>query len=330
MTDIAAQAKVSEATVSRVLNGRPGVSEAKREAVLAALDVLGHERPDRSRRPARGLVGLVVPELDNPVFPLFAQAVERALTRRGHTPLLCTRFGGGSAEDELVDQLLERGARGLVFVSGLHADTQADLDRYRRLLSRGVALAMINGTRPELAGSFVATDDRQAARLAVNHLVSLGHRTLGLALGPARYLPSALKAEGFAESVAALLGPGASAHVEHSLYSVEGGQAAGSRLLDLGCTGIVCGSDLMALGVVRAARARGLRVPEDVSVIGYDDSPLMGFTDPPLTTVRQPVADMAAAAVSMLLESMDRPAPRHGELAFHPELVVRGSTASRA
>ena len=107
-----------------------------------------------------------------------------------------------------------------------------------------------------------------------------------------------------------------------------GRQAAAGRLLDRGVTGIVCGSDLMALGAIRAARQRGLVVPRDVSVVGYDDSPLIAFTDPPLTTVRQPVQAMASAAVRALLDEIrGQPAPR-SEFVFPPELVVRASTTT--
>ncbi|MEU8686717.1 substrate-binding domain-containing protein, partial [Streptomyces sp. NPDC048611] len=122
------------------------------------------------------------------------------------------------------------------------------------------------------------------------------------------------------------------ARLQHTLFSVEGGHAAAAALLDDGCTGVVCGSDLMALGVIRAARQRGLDVPADVSVVGFDDSQLIAFTDPPLTTVRQPVQAMATAAVGALIEEIHeralgrREPPRRTEFVFQPELVVRGST----
>ncbi|MFE3774823.1 substrate-binding domain-containing protein, partial [Streptomyces sp. NPDC059122] len=114
--------------------------------------------------------------------------------------------------------------------------------------------------------------------------------------------------------------------VQHTLFSVEGGHAAAAALLDDGCTGIVCGSDLMALGVVRAARQRGVDVPGRLSVVGFDDSPLIAFTAPPLTTVRQPVQAMATAAVGALIEEIQGNPVQRTEFVFQPELVVRGST----
>lgn len=110
LTDIAAQAQVSEATVSRVLNGKAGVADGTRHKVLAALDLLGYERPVRLKRRSNGLVGLLIPELTNPIFPAFAQVIEQALAGHGYTPVLCTQTPGGATEDELVEQLEERGS----------------------------------------------------------------------------------------------------------------------------------------------------------------------------------------------------------------------------
>ena len=326
LADIAGQAKVSEATVSRVLNGKAGVADSTRQRVLAALDLLGYERPVRLRPRSAGLVGLVIPELTNPIFPAFAQVIEQSLTGYGYTPVLGTQMPGGATEDELVDQLVGRGVTGIIFLSGLHADLTADPGRYARLAARGVPYVLVNGFNERVFAPFVSPDDHAAARIAVRHLRALGHRRIGLAVGPDRFVPVRRKAQGFAEELEAEGPLPASGCVRHTLFTVEGGHAAAGALLEEGCTGLVCGSDLMALGAVRAARQRGLDVPRDVSVVGYDDSELNAFTDPPLTTVRQPVRAMANAAVHTLLEEIrENPVP-HTEFVFQPELVVRGST----
>ncbi|MET9495481.1 LacI family DNA-binding transcriptional regulator [Streptomyces sp. NPDC006552] len=332
LADIAAQAGVSEATVSRVLNGKPGVAAATRQSVLAALDVLGYERPVRLRRHSAGLVGLITPELENPIFPALAQVVVQALTRQGYTPVLATQTPGGSTEDELTEMLVDRGVSGIIYVSGLHADTTADTGRYERLRGQGVPFVLVDGFSPAVAAPFISPDDRAAARLAVTHLVSLGHTRIGLALGPQRFVPVQRKIEGFVRAAQELLAldPREVERdlVQHSLYTLEGGQAAAAALLDRGCTAVICASDMMALGAVRTVRERGLDVPGDVSVVGFDDSPLIAFTDPPLTTIRKPVHAMGQAAVHTLLEEVGgTPAP-HSEFVFMPELVVRGSTAS--
>ena len=331
LADIAVQAGVSEATVSRVLNGKPGVSATTRQMVLAALDVLGYERPTRLRQRSAGLIGLITPELSNPIFPAFTQVIEQVLTRYGYTPVLCTQTPGGSTEDELVELLVDRGVTGIVFISGLHADTSADTERYARLTGKGVPFVMINGYSTRISAPFISPDDRTAMRMAVQHLGGLGHERIGLAVGPARFVPVLRKLEGFTDAMAERfgLGPEAAAElVQHSLFSVEGGHAAAAALLDQGCTAVVCGSDLMAFGVIRAVRQHGLSVPGDVSVVGFDDSPLIAFADPPLTTIRQPVESMGAAAVNVLLEEISGNPAQRGEFVFQPELVVRGSTAA--
>ncbi|UGQ14883.1 LacI family transcriptional regulator [Yinghuangia sp. ASG 101] len=326
LADIAAQAGVSEATVSRVLNSRPGVAEDTRRAVLTALDVLGYERPARLRRRSAGLVGLMLPELDNPIFPAFAQVIERALAHHGYTPVLCTGTPGGATEDDYTELLLERGVSGIIFVSGLHSDAGADMTRYIRLVERGLPVVFVNGFAEGVDAPFISSDESVAVELAIGHLASLRHRAIGLAVGPERYVPTARKIAGFRRGLAATFGVDADRWIERSLFSVEGGQAAAGALLDRGVTAVVCGSDLMALGVIRAVRERGLTVPGDVSVVGYDDSPLVAFTDPPLTTVRQAVAPMGAAAVRALLDEIGGGRAPRSEFLYRPELVVRGST----
>jgi LacI family transcriptional regulator, repressor for deo operon, udp, cdd, tsx, nupC, and nupG len=329
LSDIAAQAGVSEATVSRVLNDRPGVAESTKRAVLTALDVLGYERPVRLRPHSAGLVGLIVPELDNPIFPAFAQVVESALARQGYTTLLCTQTPGGVHEDEYTRMLLERGVAGIVVISGLHADVTADPARYHALRERGLPLVLVNGYAEGVDAPFVSNDDVASMELAVAHLAALGHTRIGLAVGPRRFVPVVRKIDGFEQATARHLGtsdPGA--WVESFMFTVEGGALAAERLVGRGATAIICGSDLMALGAIRALRRQGLVVPRDVSVVGYDDSPLMAFTDPPLTTIRQSVRAMGAAAVQALVDEIAGTPVARGEYVFSPELVVRSSTGA--
>jgi len=322
--DVATQAGVSEATVSRVLNGKPGVGEETRLLVLTALDVLGYERPAALRSTSAGLVGLVVPELVNPIFPAFAQLIESGLAGHRYTPVLCTQTPGGVTEDEYVEMLLERGVAGIIFISGLHADQTADPARYHALVDRGLPIVLVNGSRSDLPVPCISTDDQGAVRTAVNHLASLGHTRFGLAVGPSRFVPVERKVLGFRAAMES--DPRIKGVEEYGLFSVEGGHAAAARLLDAGVTAIICGSDIMALGAIRAVRARGLDVPGDVSVVGYDDSPFMAFTDPPLTTVRQPVAAMSQSAVQTLVDAITGHETPKGEYLFSGELVVRGST----
>ncbi|MBK8460164.1 MAG: LacI family DNA-binding transcriptional regulator [Micropruina sp.] len=325
LDDIARQAGVSTATVSRVLNGRVGVSEQARRSVLTAIDVLGYERPVTLRGRATGLIGVLVPELRNPIFPALAEAIEIALAHHGYNHLLCTRNPGISGERAYIDMLSSHGVAGIIFVSGIHSDTTAETEQYQELITSGMPLAFINGYAAELDAIFVSTDDSVAMELGVRHLADLGHTNIGLAVGPERYLPSAGKIDGFRAAHARHL-PNEPHAVHVGGYTVESGRAAAKTLIGQGATGIVCASDFIALGAVRGARELGLHVPDDFSIIGYDGSLLTAYTDPPLTTIRQPVDTIAQTTVEALIDDIaGRPVP-HTEITIQPELVVRDST----
>ncbi|WP_433362882.1 LacI family DNA-binding transcriptional regulator [Streptosporangium sp. CA-115845] len=317
LAEVAKKVGMSEATVSRVLNGKPGVSEATREAVLTALDVLGYERPTQLRGDRARLVGLVLPELQNPIFPAFAEVVGGALAQQGFTSVLCTRTLGGVSEAEYVDLLLQQQVSGVVFAGGLFAQADASHEHYELLRERRLPTVLVNAAVAHLAFPQVSCDDVAAAEMALGHLRSLGHERIGMVLGPPDHVPSRRKLD------AAGLGP---EFVEHTMFSLEGGHAATARLIRKGVTGVICASDVMALGAIRAARRAGLSVPGDVSVIGYDDSALMNCTDPPLTTLRQPIDAMGRAVVDLLAAQIDKALVPADELLFEPELVVRAST----
>ncbi len=329
LADVAKKVGVSEATVSRVLNGKAGVSGTTREAVLTALDVLGYERPTQLRGERARMIGLVLPELQNPIFPALAEVVGGGLAQRGFTPVLCTLTAGGLSEADYVGMLLEQHVSGVVFAGGHHAQQAAPHEHHRLLRSRGIPVVLFNAAVDNLDFPCVSTDDATATWQAYTHLASLGHQRIGLVVGPQDHMPSRRKLGAFAEN-AGRAGVTGSAPVEHALFSLEGGQAATTRLLRHGVTGVICGSDVLALGAVRAIRRAGLSVPGDVSVVGYDDSAFMNCTDPPLTTVRQPIESMGKAAVALLVNQIENVAVYAEELLFEPELVVRGSTGRPA
>jgi DNA-binding LacI/PurR family transcriptional regulator len=327
LADVARQAGVSEATVSRVLNDKPGISDATRAAVLTALDVIGYERPTRLRVRRGRMIGLVVPELQNPIFPALADVVGGALAQRGFNAVLCTRTGGIS-EAEYVDMLLDRQVSGMVFAGGQYAEADAPHDHYERLLKLRLPVVLVNAAAENLPFPRVSTDDAVAVEQAFAHLTSLGHERIGLILGPPDHVPSRRKFAAY-EAVLAHAGRASTpAFVERTMFSLEGGQAAATRLIAQQVTGIICASDPLALGAMRAVRRAGLSVPGDVSVVGYDDSALMNYTDPPLTTVRQPIEAIGRAAVAMLSSQIEGAEVAAEELFFDPELVARGSTAA--
>ncbi|AZS83852.1 LacI family DNA-binding transcriptional regulator [Streptomyces griseoviridis] len=323
LAEVAKKVGVSEATVSRVLNGKPGVSAATRQSVLSALDVLGYERPTQLRGERARLVGLVLPELQNPIFPAFADVIGGALAQLGLTPVLCTQTKGGISEADYVTLLLQQQVSGVIFAGGLFAQADAPHDHYRLLAERNIPVVLVNAAIADLGFPAVSCDDAVAVEQAWRHLASLGHERIGLVLGPADHVPSARKLA----AARAVAGDIPDDCVVRAMFSIEGGHAAAAKLIDRGVTGLICASDPLALGAVRAARRKGLDVPSQISVVGYDDSALMNCTEPPLTTVRQPIESMGKAAVELLNAQIAGSAVAADELLFEPELVVRGSTA---
>ena len=323
LSEVADFAGVSTATVGRVLNGKPGIAPETRDAVLTALDVFGIERPRIFREDRAGLVGMVVPDLQNPIFPAFSEAVSLRLAKLGLMPVLCTRTADGVSEAHYIRLLLQHQVAGIVFIGSSYADAGPEYGR--ELRERKVPLVLINPADTNDGASRVSVDDGAAVDQAMAHLRALGHTRIGLVLGPVGHVPSARKLAAFVAHQATA-GTAWRDLVAHTTFSMEGGAAVTARLLSAAVTGIICASDALALGVVRAVRKQGLGVPEDVSVVGFDDSLYMTATDPPLTTLRQPIAAMAAAAVASLQAQINGNVVTGDEHNFEPELIVRGST----
>ena len=325
LVDVAAFAGVSVATVRRVLGDKPGISPATRAAVLTALDVFGLDRPAKFRGVKGGLVGLVVPDLQNPIFPALVEAVSIGLVKLGLMTALCTRTADGVSEANYIELLLRRDVAGIVFIGGSYADAGPEYGR--ELRERGIPIVLVNAADENEGVARVAVDDEAAAEQALAHLTSLGHTRIGLILGPQGHVPSARKLGAFVRHVRS--GPEDQSwreRVAHVPFSMEGGGAAMTRLLALDVTAAVCASDALALGAIRAARRRGFSVPGDLSVIGFDDSTYMSVVEAPLTTIRQPVRAMAAAAVELLETQINGQAVPTEELLLEPQLIVRGST----
>ncbi|MFJ9430506.1 LacI family DNA-binding transcriptional regulator [Streptomyces sp. NPDC101490] len=322
ITDLAAHAQVSEATVSRVINRRQGVSRKTREAVERAMVELGYERATQGQ-----LVAVVTEFVSNPFFADVAERIESALAPHGLKTVLCPVFPGGVQELDFLTALVDKGVAAVVFLSASNTVEGADTESYELLRQRRVPYVGVNGEFADgVPVPVYSTDDALAAELAVDHLHRLGHRRIGMASGPAGNRPADRRVRGFVESMARRGVTDAERWVVRQSYTVEGGQAASSVLVALGVTAIVAASDYMALGAVRGLRRQGLSVPDDVSVVGYDGTSVTEFTDPALTTVRQP-ADRLALEVgrSVLALVSNRDVPT-GELLFDPELVIRAST----
>ena len=313
LAEVAKKVGVSEATVSRVLNGKPGVSESTRQAVLAALDVLGYERPSKLRGERARLVGLFLPELTNPIFPAFGELVGGGLVQQGYTPVLCTQTAGGISEADYIELLLEQRVSGVVFVGGQYTQADAPHEHYERLADLGIPTVLVNARVAELEFPTVSTDDQVAVELGWNHLRQLGHERIGLVLGPLDHVPSQRKLEA-AKRLAAAEGGELDAEPRRPLPLQPRGRAGRRRPphprrrhrhpVRLRPARARCHP--------RRAPCRARTCRGDVSIVGYDDSALMNAIDPPLTTVRQPIEPMGRLVIELLVAQLQGTSPAHG------------------
>jgi DNA-binding LacI/PurR family transcriptional regulator len=332
LRDVAQHAGVSVATASRVVSGFDGVRTETRDRVERAMRDLLYVPP--GRRPATGMIGLLVPSLENPIFPALAQALEERATEAGYASILCNTTAAAFREVDYVHMLLDRGADGMIFISCEMTNMSGIHDHYGRLVEEGARLVFVNGALNTLNVPSVGVDEQTAGELATQHLIDLGHRRIGYVAGPDHYLPTRQKAAGWASALgSAGLNGGADELVAYGHdFTVEAGRVALRDLLarDRPPTGVICSSDLMAIGVLQEAAERGLRVPEDLSVVGFDGIEPTAWTKPALTTVEQPIEEIAETAVNALRTRMDAPRKPLPDSFFRPRLRQRASTAPPA
>jgi DNA-binding LacI/PurR family transcriptional regulator len=322
IAQIAEESGLSTATVSKVLNGKPDVSPRTRQLVQDALVTSGYRKPVRSEPPP--IVDVVFNDFDSPWAIEIVRGAVAAAQAQGLTVAL-TELAEGDERRVWFDHITSRGTRGIILLLSQLTERQR-----RELGARGLPFVVIDPTaEPGPEVSSVGATNWSGGLAATRHLVELGHKRIGIITGPPELLSSRARLDGYR---AALERAGLSVDdqmVRVGDFRVKAGFEQAKALLGLAerPTAIFAGNDLGALGVLRAARQAGLRVPEDLSVVGFDDIPLAEWSNPSLTTVHQPLTEMAAVAVQTLLASAEggESITRRVELAT--DLIVRESTA---
>jgi DNA-binding LacI/PurR family transcriptional regulator len=329
LREVARRAGVSVATASRVANGGLAVRPETRQRVERAMRELLYVPP--ARRDVTGLIGVLVPELANPIFPALAQAIETRAAPSGLASILCNTHEAAFREVDYVHMLLDRRVEGMIFISCEMTNLRGDHSHYAKLVDEGARIVFVNGAMHTLDVPSVGVDERAAGEIATQHLVDLGHERIGFVAGLEHYLPTQLKAAGRMSALAAA-GLDSDGLVAYTDFGLEGGRRALGTLLDRPSppTGIICSSDLMAIGALHEAARRGLRVPHDLSIVGFDGIDATKWSVPELTTVEQPIAQIAATAVETLQTLIDEPKRPLPNSYFRPVLRVRASTAPPA
>jgi len=329
--EVARHAGVSIGTVSNVLNRPDHVAPATRQRVLDAIDALGYVRNDSARQLRAGhsrTVAVVVLDVANPFFTDVVRGVEDALDGSGSMVIVCNSGEDSARERRHLDQLEEQRVRG-VLITPVDNGSNARLEQ---LIQRGIPVVLVDrgaGTRNRCS---VAVDDVLGGRLAATHLVEQGHPRMAFVAGPLGIPQVADRLEG-ASTVATAAGV-TLAVVEMPALTTACGRAAGKQIADLPRdqrpSAVFCANDLLALGVLQEMTHRGLAVPDDVAIVGYDDIEYAAAAAVPLTSVAQPRELLGRTAAELLFDEInDGPHHRHRQVLFEPDLVVReSSTAS--
>jgi LacI family transcriptional regulator, galactose operon repressor len=333
LRDVATAAGVHPATASRALN--PGtrllVSEDTARRVSEAADRLGY-RPNpvaRSLRTRRShTIGVLIPDLNNPLFPPIVRGIEDRLAEHGYVALLGNTDSDLAKERLVFDQLRARHVDGFVLATATAGSTIL-----AEAAESGVPVVLVNRTAQDYAFSAVSVDNEQGVRAAVAHLAALGHTRIGHIAGPQDVSTGTARLRGFREAMAAHKLPlGDAQVVVAAAYSLEEGSRLGRELLgaDGGLTAIVAANDMLAIGCYGALDELGLRCPEEISVIGFNDMPFVDRLRPPLSSVRFPHYQLGTEAATLLIERIEAQDSPVKILLLAPELVARGSTTPPA
>ena len=331
--DVARLAEVHPGTVSRALNEqtRALVNEETAERVLRAADELGY----RVNPIARGLktnrsftVGVLIPDLTNPLFPPIVRGIEDRLDRAGYTSLIVNTDSDPARERGQIEAMRARQVDGLIA-----ATARLDAEPLAEAAEAGVPIVLVNRSFEDGSFAAVTVDDRLGVRLAVDHVVALGHVHIGHVAGPQNVSTGHRRHQGFREAMAAHRLPAGTERIAFTgRFTESEGRAACAAILSVEprVTAIVAANDRLALGCYDALAQAGLRCPQDVSVVGFNDMPFVDRLRPPLSTVRVPQREIGMAAADLLLEQLGEDPPPPREILLEPVLVVRGSTAAPA
>lgn len=326
--DVARQASVSVSTVSHVINGTRFVEPATAERVRQAIEALAYRPNSVARSLRKGIthtIGLIVPDNSNPFFAEVARIVEDEGFNAGYCVFLCNTGGSEQREQTYVDVLLSKQVDGLILIA---SSSQQHI--VRRVLEARVPLVAVDRELPEQSVTQVLIDNQRGGFMAGEYLVGLGHRCIGHIAGPQDTRVGADRLQGFRRALAEAGIPFDEHWIAKGNFRYLGGQKAMTDLLHCNpaLTAVFAANDLMAIGAITAIRAAGLRVPEDISVIGFDDVSYPTAVFPSLTTIAQPVEALGRLSVQALIALIQSPntAPQHTLLL--PQLVVRESCAA--
>lgn len=326
--DVAAAAKVSTATVSRVISGSKVAGSRVRQRVLRAVNRLNYH-PNRLARDLRAglrkVIGVVIPDLQNPFHTGVVSGVESVLQRNGYTLVLGNSDDHPEREHNHLSVLRGEGAAGLILIP-----SDAPEVSYTSLRAWDIPIVAADRMPRGLQVDLVCSNHREGAREATAHLVAHGYKDIAIINGPDGVCAADDRLAGYRDALrdaAIALQPSL---IVHSDFRQAGGRAAMQKLLELSKPprAVFVANNLMALGALQAIHERGIRIPDEVAVVGFDDMPWAVSLRPPLTVVAQPVEEIGRAAAQLLLEKLNGPAHAARHVILSTRLIVRSSCGS--
>ncbi len=332
LKELAARARVHPSTISRVANNDPGLRIAS--TTRTRIEALLRETEYRPNGVARGLklrqslvLAVVIPDVTNPFFAALFRGVEDGASPRGYNVLLCNTDGSPERQRSHLQSLQARRVDGVILASSFLKDPTVRWLRHQR-----IPHVLVNRFSDEGQDPFVGSDDVLGGAVATQHLADLGHRRIGHLAGKATVSTGVLRRRGYLAALASSHREADSRLVVESGYTEDGGARAAERLLAMGDrpTALFAVTDMAAVGACGVARRMGLRIPEDVAIVGYNDIPLASRLVPGLTTVHVPIHEFGSAAARLLVEQIETGEATHRRIIFNPQLVVRGSTVAGA
>ncbi|MFS0724863.1 LacI family DNA-binding transcriptional regulator [Paenibacillus sp. 1P07SE] len=326
--DIAKLAGVSTATVSKVFNRTGNISEATRSKVVRISRELNYQ-PSMVASALAGKntfsLGLLIPDLVNPFFAELARHVEDRAHELGYNLIICNTDNDIDKEIRYIQLLRQKSVDGIIVATGVRDD-----DALKELIDQQVPVALVAREMSVLSASTLMVDDFAGGYSAASYLLELGHRRIGLVAESLTVSSSKERIRGYRLALEEAGLPYEKALLAVSDFSVEGGKAAAIKLLSQSSpTAIFACNDVLAIGVMQAAKETGLKVPKDLSIVGFDNTILATITDPPMTTIAQPIRAMGHQVVDLIIQEIQDERAVKQRVVLLPELIKRGSTSPR-
>ncbi len=328
--DVAREAGVSIAAVSQVINGKGKISEKKAKEILLVMQRMNY-RPSVIASALAGkktyTIGLLVPDISNPFFAEMARAVEDQGSTLGYSLVICSTDNKDERVEKYLELLQQKSVDGIIIGTGIK-----DKKILKALMEKSIPVSMIARDIPDVQVQIVVVDDFQGGRLAARHFLDLGHKRMAVLSESIEVSSSRERIRGFQQELnEANLELPASMVKMSGHHLVEDGKRLATQLLQEipRPTGIFCCNDMLAIGALQSAKELGLKVPADLSIIGFDNTILASVTDPPLTTVAQPIELMGKTAVNFLLKQLDKESlAEQNRTVLVPQMMIRQSTAA--